>query len=385
MLSLERFGQILGISPLELNQLIGTGCGQPMFQYAWQHPGRIGREDLAYAIQHAEDLVTDFLGFYPGVVWTEEVFPTPVRAKNAITISGLGMFIEGGKRAVTLIEEDAPVAYSDEDDDDFDELATIVTTVATGTNPEEIQVFYPGKGGAEEWEIRPLDISVVGTTASITGKRWQFVLEAAQETIEPTELDRTDDAFFLEEVDVYRVYNDPSEQAQFEGYRSPCYACNSTGCVACEEVVQTACIRSLAPEQGVLTFIPSTWNAELSAFYRADWACSMSRPLRTRAWIRSGWQDPRRVAFRRTHMDPRVERAIALLTMATIGPEGLCTCLTHIHERWAIDRAYQESGTEQSTSYKLGTTDYRNVFGTTNGGYEAWRLLREVRNGRSAG
>lgn len=385
ILSLERFAQVLGISPLEINQITGTGCGNPMFQYAWQHPGRIGREDLAYAIQNAEDIIFDFLGFYPGVVWSEEVFPISPRARNALTVTGLGMFIEGGQRASDLIDDEADVIYDDSDDDDYDDRATITVTVPTGTDPDEIKVFYPGHSGEEAWEIRPLSVSVSGTTATITGKSWQFTTEALQEMLEPDELDRADATIYLEDVEIYRVYNDPSQQAQFEGHSYSCYACSGSGCVACTTVEQTACIRSVAPSQGVLSFIPATWNADLSAFAQADWTCNMGRPARIRAWLRSGWRDPRRTTLRNTILDPRVERAIAVLTMGLIGEEGLCTCLAGIHNRWAIDRAATPLGDpDGGYDFKLSQLDLRNAFGTTNGAYEAWRLLREVRNGRAA-
>ena len=384
MLSLDRFAQIIGIHPLHINQLFAGDCGWPMFQYAWQHPGRIGREDLAYAIQHAEDLITGALGFYPLATWSEEVLPISRRQVSPVFIASRGMFIEAGKEAKTLIEADAVITYSDEDLDLVDDLATI-TVATTLTDPEEIAVYYPGRSGDDAWEIRPTHVVISGGTATITAPRWQFLLSGLQEQLEPGEQDKDDEEAFLAVVDVYRKYTDPSVQAQFEGSSYPCAACSGSGCVSCTEVIQSACLAPRAPHQGIISAKPATWDVDEAHFTSAEWACSADRPLRLRAWYRSGWQNPRDSIWSKTRMDPRLERAIAILAMALIGEEGLCVCLNNIHQKWAQDKALQESTPDGTArAYKMSPATLGNPFGTTIGGLEAWRLVREVLNGQAA-
>lgn len=361
----------MGIHPLHINQMFAGECGSPMFQYAWQHPGQLGREDLAYAIHNAEDLISDFLGFYPKATWSEEVYPISSRTIRPL-VTGRGMFIEGGKEAKTVVAADKAVGTLGE--------TMTFTQAVTFTDPEELAIFYPGHSGDDAWEITPVLVSISTGTASITVKKWQLVKESLLEDLEAEEVDYTDSGNFLTTVDVYRRYNDPSVQAQFEGFQAACFSCSGSGCVSCTAVEQSACIKAMYPEQGVLGFTPATWDDDNSRFLGAEWACAADKPLRVRAWLRSGWRDPRRATFRNTIMDPRLERAIAILTMAIIGDEGLCVCLSRIHERWAVDLAKQESG-DVATSFKMSREDLRNVFGTTRGGLEAWRLVREVRNG----
>jgi hypothetical protein len=384
MLSIDRFAFNLGIDPLHINGVNHGSCGSPVLQYAWQHPGRIGREEIALAIQHAEDVISDALGFYPLPVWREELIPISVRAKQGIVICSHGMVLEAGQLAKTLIDSDLDVTYGNEDSDDFNELATITVTTSV-TDPEEIGLYYPSKDGDDAWEIRPIGVSITGGEATITCKRWQLVDPFTLEDIDPDPdgIELEDDASFLTKVDVYRKWTDPSVQAQFEGYAYPCVSCNDVGCASCQASTQSACVQIRDSLIGALSVSPATWDVDNSRFTFSGWPCLMSRPKAIRVWHRSGYKDPRTSSSIR--MAPRFERAIALLAISLIGEDDLCTCLQALHSRWAQDYALQESSADgSSTSYKMGKK-LEWPFGTTRGAIEAWNLVREVRNGLSIG
>lgn len=388
MLSIDRWAFNLGLDPLHVNGINHGSCGSPVLQYAWQHPGRIGREEIALAIQHAEDLISDALGFYLLPAWREELIPISVRARQGILLCSHGMVIAAGRLAKSEIAVDQEIQWGNEDSDTINELATVTVTTSV-VDPEEIGLYYPGKAGDDAWEIRPINVSISGGEATITCKRWQLVNPFVLESIDPDpdgiEIDEdTDDdgnPLFLESVDVYRKWTDPSAQAQFEGYGYPCRTCNDAGCAQCEAVTQSACVSIRDSLIGSLAVSPATWDAANSRFAFAGWDCLMSRPKAVRVWHRSGYVDPRTGS--KVNMAARFERAIALLSISLIGEEDLCTCLSTLHERWAQDLALQESTADgSSTSYKLGKK-LEWPFGTTRGAIEAWNLVREVRNGLS--
>ena len=72
---------MLGLDPYHFNQVTstlkrGNVCSTPVKQWAWQEAGQIGREDMAQAIQAAEesDLVRRCLG--------DHVFESLIRNKT---------------------------------------------------------------------------------------------------------------------------------------------------------------------------------------------------------------------------------------------------------------------------------------------------------------
>lgn len=387
LLPLDRFAYCLGIDPLHFNQISHGTCGDVLYQYAWQHGGRLGREDISIAIAHAEALIADKLGFLPAPDWREIVVPFSNRATRAIVVSPLGRFIEAGQKVKDLIDSEVDVVYSDEDDDDVDELATI-TQATTVTDPDEIAIYYPGHSGDDTWEIRPVSVSIAMGTATITCKRWFLVSEARLEV--PTfgedagEVDIEDDTAFLETVDVYRKYTDPAVQAQFEGYWG-CGQCSGNGCSTCGVTTQSACIGVRDSVAGVLTFSAATWDVINSRFGTPS-QCGLAAPARIRFWMKSGWQN---TDGSKTAMDFRMERAISLLAIALLGPDGLCSCLESLQSRWSEDLALSQSesnaGDGSSTSYKLSRARLAAPFGTTRGGLAAWDLVQEIMNGVSLG
>lgn len=137
-LSIDEFGSLMGISPLELNQLSSSTlfpnntCGGVMMQYAWQHADRVGRDDIALAIQQAEQEMARELGANLLPDWTlDERLPYPRPSfPEAYNLAGVnprwqlksvealkGYLISGGIRAKTLIEAGAAVVRTDADGD----------------------------------------------------------------------------------------------------------------------------------------------------------------------------------------------------------------------------------------------------------------------------
>src|SRR3990167_9887743 len=75
---LDRWFQIIGIKPLHANQLASNNllpdnvCGEVWFQYSHQHADRVGRDDIAMAIQAAELEIAAEVGYNLMPDWTVE-------------------------------------------------------------------------------------------------------------------------------------------------------------------------------------------------------------------------------------------------------------------------------------------------------------------------
>lgn len=384
-LPLDVFAKFAGIHPLHFNQIGQGNCGGVIYQHGWQMASGVGREDIAIAIAHAEELIEDWLKFPMLPRWIE------AETVAGSTVSHIELarrkYITGGVMAKVLIEDEVTVAYSDADGDGYEETATISVLGSTILNPEEIALFYPasavGWSGDDAWEIRPIRVEIDQATGdtTITCRREQLVIPDETEAIDPDEVDSTVDASFLETVDVYRRYNDPQRQVQFFW---GCHICGeTTGCSACNYTTQYGCLRGVDPELSVVHASPATWNTDDLVFDSAQWAVHPwhARPMKMRLWYQAGNRDERQ---RRPNVDiaQRYAQAITALAMAFL-PGPLCSCMTKTHALWSEDLAAQVSegdGTSStSSSFKIGNRVLNNPFGTTRGAQRAWELVAKDR------
>lgn len=128
--------------------------------------------------------------------------------------------IELGSRAITLIQANAPVSYTDPNNTGVADTATV--QVMTSVADSEIKLFFRTTDGAPaagdtRYEIEPLEVTSSGGLATLTGHRALFVKpsEWAREYIatdpnqnQPNIVDTAAAAGFVTAVDVYRVYTD---------------------------------------------------------------------------------------------------------------------------------------------------------------------------------
>jgi hypothetical protein len=115
LLPLSRFAQIVGYSPMLFNQVYvpvlqdGSSCSDPVLQYAWQPAGggRPGRDEVAQAVQLAEQMITGALGFSPAPDWVvEDAVPVAWSRQMPWRVSARasrGYIIEGGIEAWSVL------------------------------------------------------------------------------------------------------------------------------------------------------------------------------------------------------------------------------------------------------------------------------------------
>lgn len=378
-LPLERWAEIVGLNPLHFNQLNSATlmpnnvCGDSWFQYSWQHSDRVGREDIAMAIQQAEQEIAQEVGFNLLPDWIAEerlTYPQPF-VPGVYNLYGLnprgmlnsvelkrGYVISGGVRAKSAIQAGVAIVRSDADGDGYSETCT-VTAATTVTDANEIHLYYPGRSGADIWEIRPINVTISGGNAIITFKAWQVSLASAQDAINPAVLDAELVASYETTADVYRVYNDPSTQLQFMWENTLDNCCGS--CAACQFSSQAGCFHLRDARLGLAVPAPASWNATAQEFTTQEWSACRA-PEQVRFWYYSGWQNPS-LERPKVQMDSYWEYAVAFFAASKLDrPVCGCSNVSQFIDKWRRDAAFssQEEGgftvTPEIMGNKLGTT-----------------------------
>jgi len=413
-LPLDRWAALMGMDPTHFNGVYvpsaePTVCEQPWLQFAWQAANRVGREEVAEAIASAEANLERYLRYRLLPSWEEDEWHETIRPLRKdlfnLTSTGIrgfaqpvqanwGYLLSGGTRQKDLIGQgDNAIDFTDVDGDvEYEEVATVTggVTVPAGTDPCEIHVYFPASnamvaaGGEDQWEIKPINVTVVGTLATITFRREQCVLPELQLRIVPDAVDShqrgvdgglAGDVNFLTAVDVYRVYNAPQPQVNllWEGLGIGC-ACNGSGCNMCEYSTQTGCLTARGDlRQSIVAYRPATWNAATASF-DSDLLTVERQPDSVRLWYRAGWRDMSRDCPT-VQMDPELERIVAYMAAARLD-RPVCEC-NNVHawiERWKRDLAVTGEDAE-SFAVKMSPADLDNPFGTKRGEIFAWRRV----------
>jgi len=377
-LSLDRWAQIVGgISPLHFNQLYLQSmptCGSVWFQWEWQASDQVSREEIAQSIQIAELMISGEVGYnlMPDWISNEEgspprfmspelpYLPTYTAAGRPKTLEvQKAYYIQGGRRAVTAITLNVAVTTHDLDSDGWSE--TCRSSVVTTVDPTEIGVFFPGHLGETEYEIRPTKVTGTSPNYTIEFKRWLMVKQAPLERISPAPLDATVATNFETVVDVYRVWTDPSHQAEL------IYSADSMGTFD----ISDGALEGIDPRLGVVSYVPGTWDPTTSAFLSN---CSESRdPDRLKLNYLSGYR-----LNGLWKLDPFWERAITYFSLAFLSrPVCDCSNVSDFVDHWVEDLG---EIIPQQKSFQLPYEMVKNPFGTKRGAIFAWNCCHQ--NGR---
>jgi hypothetical protein len=290
LLSLDRWASVLGIDPFTFNQIglgfpdnsvvgLGSSCNSVFYQTAWQGSARsqqLSREEIALAIARAEDMLAEQLTFYPAPKYiTQEmnVYPhvqgKPYAANGvALWQTGFG-FLSGAWARVPSVQlawhkvwGGGILARTDYGDTAnltlidsttgipavapaFNDAFTCTIVVPTGTLASEIGVYFRPADRVpintdinETWRIRPVTITVSGTTATITGHITLLVKPNLESGVTVEPLDVSLPATYVTQVNVERVYRDDTQQgnafweAMFPCDEAPCDLTYQPICIA---------------------------------------------------------------------------------------------------------------------------------------------------------
>lgn len=407
-LSLDRWAALIGINPAHLNSVIPAGrhptvCEQPWMQFAYQAVDRVGREEVAMAIAQAESDIEHHLGYRLLPSWEVDEWHgtmrpyqremynlngADIRGQAQLVKTKWGHVISGGIRSKELIANRPIVAgsFTDTDGDGYKETVTVTATVVAGQSPCEVCVYYPAKSADDRWEVRPINVSVAGTSATITFRREQIVKEELLVDLVPPADDShlrgvaDEDTSFLASVDVYRVYNDPQSQVTFlwEPMAGGC-SCNGSGCGACAYSSGTGCLMIRDdPRLGLVSYHPAVWNGTTLEFDAEAWC--RAAPDITRLYYYAGLRD-KTLDCPTRQMDPEWERIVAYYAAALLD-RPICEC-NSVHSwvaHWQYDFAISGAD-EQANQIPASVLD--NPLGTTRGAVFAWRRI--LREGQAVG
>lgn len=401
-LSLDRWAQLMGIHPLHFNGVTvadlapAIQCPSPWLQHAWQGAmvqdgDRTGREEVAVAIRQAEDDIERLLRYRLLPDWevdewsptvrprkheTVNLYGTDIKGYHGVVRADWGYFIQGGVCVKTAVLEDAVIAWSDVDGDGYTETGT-VTAPTSVTDECEIALYYPSKDAADEWEIRPTNVSISGGVVTVTFARHLTVLEALHEAMVPSDVNGLQDANFLGTVDIYRRYNDPQTQAtlMWEPLPGAC-DCGSTTCPACTFSTQTGCLTLRGAERdSMLAWRPASWDAANEQFTASEFLVGR-QPDVVRLYYQAGLR-PKGVTCPMNQMGRAWEQAVAAYAAALLS-RTVCDCeRAHANvERWQRDLALTSGGT-QLESFSMSAGDLDNPLGTRAGAIFAWKRIKD--------
>lgn len=401
-LSLARFAEIMGIHPLHFAQIQANGaqpraCAGLYYQWTWLTGtgGLISREEIAQAISTAEMLVENVVGWRLAPSWevderaiigkpanpslsfyapggTPRGYPPTVMTRWARVISG-------GVRNSEPLGLGAAITWTDEDNDGYFETGTVTATVPSSVDDCEAHLFYPGKGALETWRIRPITRSRAGTTITFTFRRElavkdEFYSQVTVADLQALTVNGATDADFIDGVDVYRVYNDGSQQASFLWENVGVCGCEGEGCPTCGYQQSTGCLTVRDGRLGILAYQPATWDAENEAYIGHLWTAGRA-PDQARLWYYGGMRD-NNAGCPNDGMARQWEIMIAHLAAALLNRE-LCKCGSVEQNIWVEDMAIQKVGKGSgATQYKIQESDLANPLGTTRAAITIWRYLR---------
>lgn len=388
-LPLDRWGQIMGINPLNFSQLFSNSlfpnnvCGEVFFQDAWQHSDRIGRNEIAKAIQEAEQEISREVGYNLVPDWTiDERIPYPHSGQPApwrgtgLNSNGYlksvealrGHLISGGIRAKSLIQAGAAVVRTDPDNDGYPELVT-VTVPITITDTNEVHVYYPGKSGSDQWEIRPVQVSISGGFATITFKSWMIVAASLMYKLDAEPVNADVLANYETTVDVYRVYNEPGVQVQFLWENGG--TCGA--CCACQLGTQDGCFHLRDPRLGFVVPSPGTWDASTQEFTATEWS-ACREPDQVRLYYYSGNLD-NHLDRPYVEMSPYWETAVAYYAASKLD-RAVCGCnnVAEYIQKWRLDMMFSSI---QDGGFNVTPEFAANRLGTSVGAFYAYRRIHQ--------
>lgn len=266
---------------------------------------------------------------------------------RSLIVTRYPRIIAAGIPVVETLESGSAINY-----DDTDGLGIIGPIATTSTNASEIKIYYPDS----DREITPSKITISGGEVTIEVPRYRMVKPEFLNTPEGG-IDYAIIGYFLPEVDVKRIYTDPSTQAVL--VRPHCRNGNCSG--GCYECTRSACIYLRDPYLGVIDITPADWDADNSV-WNSKVICGGSYSL-----VRLNYL----AGIKR--LDFQAEMAIVRLAHAKMGRPP-CQC-DKTSQMWSADYKIPDVLTRERLNCP---------FGLSNGAWQAYRWALSMASKRAS-
>lgn len=409
LLPIDTFFRILGVDPFTSNQIgigfpdnsvvgIGASCGSVFYQTSWQGSARnqqLSIEEIGFAIARAEDMIAEQLTFCPApkfIAQEMDVYPMvqgkPYAANGvALWQTGFGFpyyaypkvpsvqlawhkVWGGGVLARTDYGDTVNLTLIDSTTGipavagAFNDMFTCTIVVPSGTSANEIGVYYrpadrvPINSAINEtWRLRPVTVTVSGTTATITGHATLLVKPNLKSGVTVEPLDVTTATNYAGQVNVQRVYRDDTQQGN--AFWEKIYPCDET---PCDLTYVPVCLADRNSRMGQV------------AIHFADSANCCSE-----------WRAPDSVTVNYLAGEALVNNEMSEIyaQMVTYLAASLLASFTCSCERAKFLLEYWQHNVTQSGSIAGRTVEPRQInahealspFGFTNGGLYAWNRM----------
>lgn len=322
---LVRYAHFIGVDERPFFGLRYDGMERQACGDVWQ---KWQRDIVAHYLAEAQLEIENEVGFFLTPRWvggSDRPDETDVQPYRGRTHTRWAKIIEPGVRAEEIIAT-APVDYT------FDP-ATITVPYSAGVSLGEIHVFYPGTNV----EVPYSQIEVMFPNMVIRIRRARLVKIDQQDN--PKQgwdwSDTSPAGPFQAQVEVRRVYNDPTTQAVVN---------HATGC-ACANEQSSACIQVKNPDTGHIGIYPTG---------RGGCACKQSVSLNYRAGM--------------TAFDPRTFDMTVRLAHAKM-PNQPCGC----------DVAAALYQRDHLTPEYISPERLACPFGQADGAWQAFRYARSIK------
>lgn len=227
-MTLSAYADLMGIDPIHFFggtsasvMNIFSGCASVWFRHTWQSSEQASHEELAMQLLDAERSIAELIGFPITPQYVEIDLPVPdfrnglhnkYGEYKSIT-TNIGNVVAGGVEATELIASSLAVVYSDEDSDGFEETGTIDASdpaFADWSDNYGKLVIVPAGGVLQD----AIDTYVSFSNDEIVVNTWvmikpEIASRFPSNDITPVDLEQS--ANLIQSVDVYRVYNDPTQ------------------------------------------------------------------------------------------------------------------------------------------------------------------------------
>ena len=409
-LSLSQYAEMIGLDPIQFFGGVAASyrnrqrCDDVWFEYGWQDGGKIARLELLNAISSAERDIIKQLGYYPYPEWVEDErlaypkFGQPGRYgvygrdvnwqwKSIHTNKKYVQF--GGQRATSQLTADR-LADIDTTGDGFDDTA--VFEINDYENELcEIEAYFKeydtadsentrtdpaSKGADRAWRIRPIntEFDSATNTATVYIKVWLFFKPQLQQQMnmganDNPYIDAESATSYVDTVEFYRVYNDPSTMVQFLWVNE--LSCSSA---ACAYATQNGCMRVTDSRRGEVSISPSTYVTATNAYTQGYFSQSVE-PQKVRLWYKAGITDEFDDCNNEIPYD--LAYTIAMLASARL-TKDICSCdniRTLINDWRQNATLFRREG-----SYSFSQADLSNPFGSKVGEVLAYKRLNNIGN-----
>jgi len=353
LLSLEDYARTMNLNPVQFRGAVTAiknvnECSDVWMEYGYQGSEKVSRQELLLAIAQAEEDIAAAIGYWMAPRWiSDEIVDytkynvTEYRGRSGYGSQGevktvntnWGYVHYGGQRATTAIAAGTVTrgANIDTTGDTFDDMAVFTITGITFTDMCELQAFFkvysaidavncrtdPESTGADEyWQIRDIRIKLSGTTATVYVPIWQMLKPQLQRRMNATTIDADVAASYVDTLEFYRVYNDPSAPVQF------LWGDPSCDTAACAWSTQAGCMRVVNKRTGIVAVEPGTYVAATNSFTNTNFSVGVE-PSKARLWYYAGYSNP--YARGCNKMTEFWKRNIAILASTRLN-KPVCTC-----------------------------------------------------------